>query len=449
MRSILAFFYIIGFAAALHAGDSPRAPECEPWEPGRSDGNVCTSFTPDPLRLNGAALYSPGRKPWVTDTDSPHPEGVGAGPFGAEATGRLTQGFRLGLYKAAPLGRREIQPIRGFQIQLDEDRSSNCADSPARHEFRAVHMGTEWRIVLYAPDKPTAEKASKAAFARVAELEMVMSDYNPKSELMKLCAANDGDPGKPIHLSSDLFDVLKKADAVSSASDGAFDITVGPLVKLWRVARKVKEKPAAQDLAAAKELVGYKLMAIDAKASTVTLAKAKMRLDLGGIGKGYAADKALEVLKEQGCPRALIAASGDITVGDAPPGKDRWEVEIASITEDRPTRKLKLANQSVSTSGDLFQHVEIDGIRYSHLLDPKTGLGLTGRRSATFIAPKGWQADALTKVASVMEPAKALKVIEGYPGAAMFLVAKDSDEAKETVTESVGFGKFLAVPEKK
>ena len=325
----------------------------------------------------------------------------------------------------------------------------HAGDPPARYEFREVYMGTEWRIVLYAPDKLTAEKASKAAFARVAELEMVMSDYNPKSELMKLCAANDAEPGKPIPISPDLFDVLKKADAVSSASDGTFDITVGPLVKLWRVARKTKEKPDAKQLSAAKELVGYKLMVVDAKASTVTLAKAKMRLDLGGIGKGDAADKALEVLKDQGCPSALIAASGDITVGDAPPEKDGWDVEIAPITKDRPARKLKLVNQSVSTSGDLFQHVEIDGVRYSHLLDPKTGLGLTGRRSASVIASKGWQADALTKVASVMEPARALKVIGNYPGAAMYVVTKESEYAGEKVAESAGFAKFLAAPEKK
>ncbi len=453
MRSILAFLHIIGFAAALHAGDPPARHEFRAvhmgteWpDPFLPDGASLSSPWCAVLRPNGAALYSPGRKPWVADTDDPHPEGVG--PFGAEATTRQTQGFRPGLYKAGPLGRSDVQLMPALRIQLDADRSSNCADSPARHEFRAIHMGTEWRIVLFAPDKPTAEKASKAAFARIAELELVMSDYNPKSELMKVFAANDADPGKPIRVSSDLFDVLKKAHAVSSASDGAFDITVGQLVKLWRVARKVKEKPAAQYLAAAKELVGFKLMMLDANASTVTLAKAKMRLDLGGIGKGYAADKALEVLKEQGCPRALIAASGDITVGDAPPDKDGWDVEIAPITKDRPARKLKLANQSVSTSGDLFQHVEIDGVRYSHLLDPKTGLGLTGRRSATVIAPKGWQADALTKVASVIEPAKALKLIESQ-SAVMYLVAKDSDEAKEAVTESAGFAKFLAAPEKK
>ncbi len=333
--------------------------------------------------------------------------------------------------------------IIGFAVGL------HAADAPGRHEFREVHMGTEWRIVLYAPDKPTAEKAAKAAYARVAELEMVMSDYNPKSELMKLCAANDANPGKPMPLSGDLRDVLSGASIVAGLSEGAFDVTVGPMVKLWRVARKVKELPDPKELAAAKQLVGYKFMSLDQKDVTLKLSKAKMRLDLGGIGKGFAADAALEVLKKQGCPRALIAASGDITVGDAPPDKESWEVEIAPITKDQPTRRLKLVNQSVSTSGDLFQHVEIDGVRYSHILDPKTGLGLTGRRSATVIATKGWQADALTKVASVMEPAKALKMIEGYPGAAMFLVAKDSDEANATVTESAGFAKFLVAPEKK
>lgn len=325
----------------------------------------------------------------------------------------------------------------------------HAQETRVRHEFREIHMGTEWRIVLYAPDKPTAERATKAAFARVAELELVLSDYNPKSELMRACLKNDTDPGEPIRISADLLDVLNKSETVARSSGGAFDISVGPLVKLWRVARKIKELPNAKDLATAQELVGYKMIRLDPVADTLTLTKSKMRLDFGGIGKGYAADAALEVLKKLGCPQALIAASGDITVGDAPPDKDAWEVEIAPITKGQPARQLKLVNASVSTSGDLFQHVEIAGVRYSHLLDPKTGLGLTGRRSATVIAAKGWQADALTKVASVMEPNRAKTVIESYPGATMFLVAKESDDAKEVVVESAGFAKFLVPPAKK
>ena len=124
--------------------------------------------------------------------------------------------------------------IIGFALPL------HAAGAPTRHEFREVHMGTEWSIILYAPDRVAAEKASRAAFARIAELEMVMSDYNPKSELMRLCAKNDADPGRPMAMSGDLHDVLSRAGVVAELSDGAFDVTVGPLVKLWRVARKTK-----------------------------------------------------------------------------------------------------------------------------------------------------------------------------------------------------------------
>ncbi|MEO2088969.1 MAG: FAD:protein FMN transferase [Gemmataceae bacterium] len=319
----------------------------------------------------------------------------------------------------------------------------HAADPLTRYEAKSVHMGTEWRIVLYAPDQTAAEAATKAAFARVKQLDEVMSDYNPKSELMTLLAKNDADPGKPIPASDDLIRVLDHAQEVSGKCDGAFDVTVGPLVKLWRAARKSKELPKAADLKAAKELVGHKLLTVDAATKTVTLAKAGMRLDLGGIGKGFAADEALCELKKHGITRALIAASGDITAGDAPPGKDAWLVDIAPIGQGMPARRVKLANASVSTSGDLFQHVEVGGVRYSHVLDPNTGLGLTGRRSATVVAPKGWQADALTKAASVLPPDKARAVIEGY-GGEMYLVVKQTEDAKEQATETKGFAKYEA-----
>ncbi len=317
----------------------------------------------------------------------------------------------------------------------------HAADPLTRFEAKSVHMGTEWRIVLYAPNQGMAETATQAALARVKQLDEVMSDYNPKSELMTLLAKNDADPGKPIQVGDDLIRVLVHAQDVAGKCDGAFDVTVGPLVKLWRAARKSKELPKAEELAAAKELVGHKLLTVDEKAKTVTLAKAGMRLDLGGIGKGFAADAALAVLKKQGVTSTLIAASGDITVGDPPPDKDAWVVDIAPIGKGMPARRVKLANASVSTSGDLFQHVEVAGVRYSHVLDPKTGLGLTGRRSGTVVAAKGWQADALTKAASVLPPDKAKAVIEGF-GGEMYLVVKESEDAKEQATETKGFEKY-------
>lgn len=317
----------------------------------------------------------------------------------------------------------------------------HAADPLTRFEVTSVHMGTEWRIVLYAPNQATAETATRAAFARVKQLDEVMSDYNPKSELMTMLAKSDADPGRPIPASDDLIQVLAHAQDVAGKSDGTFDVTVGPLVKLWRAARKSKELPPADELKAAKELVGYKQVTVDPKARTVSLAKAGMRLDLGGIGKGFAADAALEMLKKQGISRALIAASGDITVGDAPPDKDAWVVDIAPIGKGKLARRVRLVNASVSTSGDLFQHVEVAGVRYSHVLDPKTGLGLTGRRSATVIATKGWQADALTKAASVMPPERAKKVVEGF-GGEMYLVVKETEESQEQATETKGFGKY-------
>jgi thiamine biosynthesis lipoprotein len=260
---------------------------------------------------------------------------------------------------------------------------------------------------------------------------------------MRLCKANDTDPDKPVPVGKDLFAVLEKAQEVSKLSDGAFDVTVGPLVQLWRTARRTQQLPDPKELAEAKAKVGWEKVTLDPKARTVALKVPGMRLDLGGIAKGFAADEALAEIRKHGITRALVAASGDITVGDPPPGKDGWVVEIAPIGTGRPARWVKLANASVSTSGDLFQFVEIGGVRYSHVLDPKTGLGLTGRRSATVIAPKGVLADSLTKAASVLPPEKALRVIDGIEGAATYIVVKEADNAKEVVTQSKRFGTFL------
>ena len=311
-----------------------------------------------------------------------------------------------------------------------------------RQEFESVHMGTKWRIVLYANDAAKGKAAAKAAFARVAELDNVMSDYNQNSELMKLCLTNDAKPGMPIPVSEDLYIVLKQGQGIAESSDGAFDMTVGPMVKLWRTARKTRKLPASEELISAKKLVGYRMLKLDSKGKTVSLEKAGMRLDLGGIGKGFAADAAMTILKKHNIQHALIAASGDISVSRAPPSKDAWIVEIAPIGTGKSLRYIQLVNASVSTSGDLFQYVEIDGVRYSHVLNPYTGLGLTGRRSATVIAKQGWLADALTKTASVLSPDRAIKLIEKLPGAALYLVVKETDDAKEVILESPRFKDF-------
>jgi thiamine biosynthesis lipoprotein len=310
-----------------------------------------------------------------------------------------------------------------------------------RFEFEEPHMGTRFRIVLYAPDIATAEKASKAAFARVAELNRIMSDYLATSELMRLCKKFETNVGEPVQVSKDLFFVLAKAQDMSKHSEGAFDVTVGPMVQLWRKARKTQKLPDPKELARAKELVGYQKMELNPKEQTLKLLVPGMQLDLGGIAKGYAADEALAAMQPFGIDRALVAAGGDIAVHGTPPGMEGWKIDIAPLPGTKDKRRLLLKDAAVSTSGDAEQFAVIDGVRYSHIVDPRTGLGLTGQRSVTVIARKGIDSDSLTKVASILPAEKALKLIEGLKGVETLIIVKNG--AGEEVRKSKGFDRYL------
>ncbi len=320
------------------------------------------------------------------------------------------------------------------QVSLVGVREEPTPRAPSRFEFESKHMGTTFRVVLFATDKASASKAADAAFARVSELDAIMSDYKKDSELMLLCKQFATEVGEPVKVSDDLFFVLQKAEELSKRSDGAFDVTVGPVVQLWRVARRTQELPDPKEFAAARARVGYMKVKLDPVKKTVQLLTPGMQLDLGGIAKGYAADEALKLLRETfGIKQALVAAAGDIACGDPPPGERGWKIEIAPIAKSQKPRPLTLANAAVSTSGDLEQFVEIGGVRYSHVLDPKTGLGLTGRRSVTVIAPNGITADSMTKAVSVLSPEQALKLVEETRGAACYVVILEKDEKIVTI----------------
>ncbi|HZT81771.1 MAG TPA: FAD:protein FMN transferase [Gemmataceae bacterium] len=311
-----------------------------------------------------------------------------------------------------------------------------------RFTYTEPHMGTRFKIILYAPDRATADRAAKDAFQRVAELDGIMSDYRPASELMQLCKKAGGGP---VHVSDDLFFVLSRAQELSRRSGGAFDVTVGPVVRLWRRARQTKQLPDPEELKRALALVGFDKMKLDARAHTVRLTKPGMQLDLGGIAKGYAADEALKVLRKHGVTRALVAASGDIAVSGPPPGKDGWTVGIAPLLDPdaEPKRYLVLKNAAVSTSGDAEQYVEIGGKRYSHIVNPSTGIGLVGRLSATVVAPDGITADSNTKVVAVLGPEKGFPIIEQTPGVSGFFV-RQTDRGEEEVASP----RFRTVPQK-
>ncbi|MGE3807397.1 MAG: FAD:protein FMN transferase, partial [Gemmataceae bacterium] len=181
-----------------------------------------------------------------------------------------------------------------------------------RFTFEEAHMGTRFKIIVYAADEASAKEGSKAAFARIADLDRIMSDYRQTSELMQLCEKSGT---QPVPVSTDLFYVLSRAEDLSRRTNGAFDITVGPIVKLWRRVRFTKKLPTKEQLDEARGLVGFDAVKLDKDKQTVQLLKKGMKLDLGGIAKGHAAQQARELLKKMGLPRALVAAGGDIVTG--------------------------------------------------------------------------------------------------------------------------------------
>jgi thiamine biosynthesis lipoprotein len=291
----------------------------------------------------------------------------------------------------------------------------------SRFEYSRVEMAAPVKMVLYAADEATADEAADAAFGRIAELNGILSDYDPESELRRLCDSSG--EGEAVGVGKELWHVLTRAQDLSQRSDGAFDVTVGPVVRLWRRARRRHEMPSAERLQAARELVGYGLVRLDPERRAVELAKPGMRLDLGGIAKGYAADEALAVLREHGVGRALVDAGGDIRLGDPPPGRRGWLIGVAPLERDaRPSRYLWLSGVAIATSGDTWQYVKIGGRRYSHLVDPRTGLGLTDHSSVTVIAADCITADSLASAASVLGPKRGLKLIDDTPGAAALIV---------------------------
>jgi FAD:protein FMN transferase len=308
----------------------------------------------------------------------------------------------------------------------------------ARYEFTEPQMGVPFKIVVYAPSDEAANRAAAAAYARVATLNTILSDYENDSELSRF---SRGAPNaEPMKVSDDLWYVLSRSQELSKATDGAFDITVGPLVQLWRRARRQKELPRPDLLRRALAATGYRALELDPDRQTARLTRSNMRLDLGGIGVGYAVDEAMKVLRERGIRSAMIDASGDIAVSEAPPGRTGWVIGLSPDANGKPTRLLSLANVALTSTSDEVQYVEIDGVRYSHIVDPKTGLGLTDRSSATVIAPDCTTADSYDTAIAVMGPIKGLKLVKATRGVEAIITRIEN--GKRVTVESRGFKEF-------
>ena len=302
------------------------------------------------------------------------------------------------------------------------------ADEPklVRFDYTETHMGSPFHLVLYTADETSASRAARAAFARIATLDAALSDYNPESELMRLC---DKAGSGPVAVSEDLFDALDRCVRIAQASNGAFDPTIAPVVRLWRRARRDRKLPEPETLAKALSLVGYSKMTLNRQDHTVDLRDKGMKLDLGGMAKGMASQAAIDALRTLGVTHALVAGAGDIAVSDAPPGTEGWTIEVAPLgpNESFEPIRLALANRAISTSGDAEQFVEIDGKRYGHIVDPKTGLGLIDRAGVTVIASDGATADSVDTAAFVLGMERGMSLIESTAGASAIFVRKQPD----------------------
>lgn len=279
--------------------------------------------------------------------------------------------------------------------------------------YERVHptMGTQFRFLAYAPSPETAKTAFDAAARRLDGLNAALSDYVSTSEISRLSAASGR--GDWRLLSSDAWRVLTCAQKLAKETKGAFDVTVGPLTLLWRHSRRQGRLPTANRLEEALAATGHAHLQLDPERQRARGQRPNMRIDLGGIAKGYALDTVAETLRHHGITTALIDGGGDLRMLGTPPHAAGWRVQIADL-DPSDTRTHVFTDGAMATSGDLYQSVEIDGRRYSHLIDPQTGLGLTFRRTVTVIAADGMTADALASALSVLSPARSSALLQTH-----------------------------------
>ena len=252
-------------------------------------------------------------------------------------------------------------------------------------------LGTFVTITVYGPDRGRLNEAVSAAFETFHEADALMSVHRPDSQISRV---NREGALHPVRVAPGLFSVLEHAGRIASESGGAFDVTIGPLTRLWGFIWKEYRLPTDSELARVKPLVDFNLLRLDAASATVELARPGMMVDLGGIGKGVAVDWAIARLRSFGVTNAMVRAGGDLRVMGTPPGREAWDVQIEDPGKEGRRVAIRLRDAALSTSGSYENYFMINGRRYSHILDPRSGLPVQGIASCTLIAPTCAESDA-------------------------------------------------------
>ena len=303
--------------------------------------------------------------------------------------------------------------------------SNGVANSQEKkYSFSETKMGSPFNIILVTGDSLKASFLAKQCYALVDSFNHVFSDYDSTSELNRLNASSGNNFFKP---SAALWDIILLSQQAYQKSKGAFDITIGPLSRFWRKARKEKIFPDNNAVLEKRKLTGFNRLQIDARARTLYLPIKGMRLDLGGIAKGYIAQQVVDFLSRQGINQALADAGGDMAMSKSPPNSKGWiiGINIPETTDQLLAHKLLLASIAVATSGDVYQYFEHNGKKYSHIIDPRTGYGITSQRNVTVIAKNGTDADWLATACSILPVVSAKKLAEANHAELLITELKD------------------------
>jgi thiamine biosynthesis lipoprotein len=295
-------------------------------------------------------------------------------------------------------------------------------DGARTRDYRYL-MGTSVEVEAYGSSDEVRRPAIDRAFAAISEVDRLMSNYREDSELSQINRA----ARESIRVSDPMLSVLTAAQRVSAQSGGAFDITVGPIVRLWGFHDKIPHRPTTAELAAVRPLVDYRNLIIDTGQHSVRFARAGVELDLGGIAKGFAVEIAASVLRSGGL-MGFIDAGGNQYLLGTPPGKRTWTVGIKD--PERPARLLgvvETAETSVSTSAQSANFVEIDGRKMGHILDPHTLQPSDHAMSVTIFSRDATMADAMSKAAFILGPSEGLALVDRIPGMSAVIAYRRSD----------------------
>jgi len=368
-------------------------------------------------------------------------------------------GFPKNLVRTLLLGVLTILPALRAQELSPVDTSTWEG-----YETTFPAMGSTMSIIVYADSEEKATKAFEEVRLEVARLNDIMSDYEPDSELNQslLKAFN------PTPLSIDLWNVLLASEQWSQQTHGAFDASVGTLTRLWRSARRTRNAPSKKAIEEAKSRSGWQHVSLDASSRSLKIDVTELKIDLGGIAAGYIIDAAFDVMDRNGLDHCLINAGGDIRCGASPPGRQGWRIEVAPIAprksalskpaqkgtldngmqnrelDSQPLRRIYLSNAAIVTSGDLWQYSEFDGVRRSHIIDPKTGIGVPGPSVVAVISTKCVDADAAATAISVMGIEKGMIFASNHTYLAALMVNRkpNSETLDYRVTENFPQGIF-------